>query len=386
MLLQLIPFNVTCISFFLLGFISFINPSKVNIIANRWFGVFLVSVGCLMVNRIIYDTHTTHRFVRLLAFNELSRLAIAPALYLSVLHFTSPGKTFKRKELLHFMPFLLFFIYMLPVVLVKHLYFSIETLPQPWKDIFNAIIFLSVKTQLVVYWIRSYYKLNLHQKNIQLIASDIAPVNLNWLKYLLMGIAFMIALGLCEVIFNLKGIITYAAYGYLAATLFICYFLLAQKEVYPFEEAELQEVEQVINVNINNDEKAGKPRFTQQQANQLKNRLEHLMKNEKIFLDNELSLPQLAKQMNTTPHDLSYLLNDVLAVNFFQYVNGHRVEEAKQLLLSGKHKHLNILGIAYSAGFNSKTTFNTTFKKETGLSPSQFIKQAQNGGSPAVSY
>lgn len=346
--------------------------------------MFLIAVGCLLVNRIIYDTHTNHQYIRLVAFNELSRLVIAPALYLSVLHFTSPGRVFKKVELLHFIPFFLFFVYMLPVVLVKRLYFPIEAMPLLPRSIFTAIIFLSVKTQVVVYWLMSYYKLNQHQKNIQLITSNTTPVNLSWLKYLLWGIAFMIVLGLCEVIFNLRGIIGYAAYGYLLATLFICYFLLAQKEIYPYVEPELTAIEDVINTN--DFIKEGKARFTEVQLGELKDRLDYLMKSEKIFLDNELSLPQLAKEMAITPHDLSYLLNDGIGMNFFQYVNSYRVEEAKQLMLSDKHRHLNILGIAYSAGFNSKTTFNTTFKKETGLSPSQFIKQSQSGGSPAVSY
>jgi AraC-like DNA-binding protein len=384
MIPQFLPFNITCISFFLLGFISFLNPSKVNVVANRWFGVFLFSVGCLLVNRIIYDTHTNHEYVRLVAFDELSRLAIAPALYLSVLHFTSPDKVFKRVELLHFIPFFIFFIYMMPVVLVRHLYYSIEAMPALLKAVFMTIIFLSVKVQVVIYWILAYYRLNRHQNNVQLIASNTTGINLNWLKYLLLGVAFMIALGMCEVLFGLKNLSSYVGYGYLVATLLMCYHLLAQKEIYPFEQPELTAIEEVINNERHLKEE--KARFTDSQAELLKNRLDLLMNSEKVFLNNDLNLPELARQMDSSPHDLSYLLNDVLGINFFQYVNSYRVEEAKQLLLSDKHRHLNILGIAYSAGFNSKTTFNTTFKKETGLSPSEFIKQARNGGSPAISY
>lgn len=384
MIPQFLPFNITCISFFLLGFISFINPAKVNTVANRWFGVFLITVGCLLVNRIIYDTHTNHQYVRLIAFNELSRLLIAPALYLSVLHFTLPDKAFKRVELLHFVPFFLFFVYMVPVVLFKHLYYSVETLSALPRVVFMAIIFLSIKVQVVVYWLMAYYKLNRHQKNIQLIASNTATINLNWLRYLLLGIALMIFLGLFEVAFHLKDKGYLIGYGYLVATLFIGYFLLDQKEIYPFKQLELTAIEEVI--NNKHHLSVEKSRFTESQAGQLKSRLEFLMKSEKIFLNNDLNLPELARQIGSSPHDLSYLLNDVLGVNFFQYINSYRIEEAKHLLLSGKHKHLNILGIAYSAGFNSKTTFNTTFKKETGLSPSEFIKQSQSGGSPAISY
>jgi AraC-like DNA-binding protein len=85
----------------------------------------------------------------------------------------------------------------------------------------------------------------------------------------------------------------------------------------------------------------------------------------------------LAKEMVISTHDLSYLLNECFGASFFQFVNTYRVEEAKQLMLSEKYKHLNILGIAYNAGFNSKTTFNTAFKKHTGLSPSQFMQSAK---------
>ena len=109
----------------------------------------------------------------------------------------------------------------------------------------------------------------------------------------------------------------------------------------------------------------------------LKTQLAKLMEQERLYLDNELSLPQLAKEMGVSSHDLSWVLNAGFGKNFFQYINAYRVVEAKILMLSEKYRHLNILGIAYSAGFNSKTTFNTTFKKETGLSPTQFIEQAK---------
>jgi len=82
--------------------------------------------------------------------------------------------------------------------------------------------------------------------------------------------------------------------------------------------------------------------------------------------------------MSVSVHDLSYLLNEGFGKNFFQFINSYRVAEAKRLMLSEKNRHLNLLGIAYSAGFNSKTTFNTAFKRETGMSPSMFVQQFKN--------
>jgi len=72
---------------------------------------------------------------------------------------------------------------------------------------------------------------------------------------------------------------------------------------------------------------------------------------------------------------LSWLLNNEYHLNFFQFINRYRILEVKRALLSGRHKQLNILGIAFNSGFNSKTTFNTAFKKETDLSPTEFIRK-----------
>jgi AraC-like DNA-binding protein len=158
-------------------------------------------------------------------------------------------------------------------------------------------------------------------------------------------------------------------------TLFIAYFLLAQKEVYPYDMQELESISAVI--NDKNSSTLSKLRFTEAKLTDLKAQLTALMENNKLYLDSEIGLPELAKEMNISSHDLSYVLNDGFGVNFSQFINSYRIDEAKQLMLSEKYRHLNILGIAYNAGFNSKTTFNTTFKKETGLSPSQFIKQTK---------
>ncbi|WP_373493157.1 helix-turn-helix domain-containing protein, partial [Aquiflexum sp.] len=61
---------------------------------------------------------------------------------------------------------------------------------------------------------------------------------------------------------------------------------------------------------------------------------------------------------------------------FFELVNGYRVEESKNLMMDEKLNHLSMIGIAFEAGFSSKTAFNTAFKKHTGMTPSQFKKEA----------
>lgn len=370
---DIILYIITCVSFFLLAFIAVLNPLKINITANIWFGLFLFSVGCMLLNVVIYALKAEADNARMIAFNELSRFAMAPALYLSVLHYTLPNKTFKSKDYLHFIPLLLFFIYLGPAAVgLKVSFNSANLLPMEFGKIIGIILSLSIKVQLAVYWLMAYHRLYQHQKDIQQVASNTGPVNLQWLRFLLLGLVFMIVLWFNTIFFKVYLIEVISAVGYLVGVLFICYFLLAQKEIYPYQANDLNQIAQVI------EERkipSAKPRFTNEHLYQLKEKLMLLMDAEKPYLDNELGLPQLADEMDISSHDLSYLLNEGFGMNFFLFINTYRVAEAKQLMLSEQHKHLNLLGIAYSAGFNSKTTFNTSFKKETGLSPSQFMRQ-----------
>ena len=96
------------------------------------------------------------------------------------------------------------------------------------------------------------------------------------------------------------------------------------------------------------------------------------MEKEKPYLDNELSLTKLAEALNITPHQLSFLLNEGFGQNFYQYVNSFRVDAAKAMLLNPEFAHLSILGLAFEAGFNSKSSFNTVFKQHTGLTPTAY--------------
>jgi AraC-like DNA-binding protein len=377
---NIILLNITCVSFFLLAFIAFFNPLKVNVIANKWFGIFLFSAGSAVLDIIIYETKTMDSYRQLIAFNELSRFAMMPALYLSVLHYTSAGKVLRKKEYLHFLPFLIFFVCTASFVFKPNSFiFNPDVFPAVFKMTLEVFIKAAIPTQLVVYWLLSYYKLSGHQKNIQLVTSNTDPVNLNWLRLLLFGVLFIILISIVDRFSGNQLLKIYSPLGYLAGTLFLAYFLLAQKEVYPYETPELESINAIINPEQKTT--ASKPRFSEDTLVLLKTRVINLMESERLFLDNELGLPELAKEMAVSPHDLSYLLNEGFGLNFFQFINGYRVNEAKQLMLSGKYRHLNILGIAYNAGFNSKTTFNTAFKKETGLSPSQFIQQTRSATS-----
>ena len=102
-------------------------------------------------------------------------------------------------------------------------------------------------------------------------------------------------------------------------------------------------------------------------------KLQNLMESEKPFLEDSFSMPFLAKKLSVSPHHLSQILNESLGQSFFDFTAQYRVQEAQKLLI--KNPNLKIEEIAEMVGYNSKSAFNTAFKKITGLSPSEFRKK-----------
>jgi len=99
--------------------------------------------------------------------------------------------------------------------------------------------------------------------------------------------------------------------------------------------------------------------------------LEKYMSEEKPYLYSNLTVEQLARKMEVQPRELSRAINQGLGKNFFEFISRYRIEEAKRQLDDATNTN-NILQIMYESGFNSKSVFNTAFKKATGKTPSQY--------------
>ncbi len=109
---------------------------------------------------------------------------------------------------------------------------------------------------------------------------------------------------------------------------------------------------------------------------ELKEKLTHLLDNEKVFKQNDLTLQKLSEYLGTTRHNTSQVINEHFSLNFFDLINTYRITEAKRLLeiKSSDHNNLNIIDIAYEVGFNNKVSFNRSFKKYNKTTPSEYIK------------
>jgi AraC-like DNA-binding protein len=117
--------------------------------------------------------------------------------------------------------------------------------------------------------------------------------------------------------------------------------------------------------------------LTRQQKMQLIHKLENLMTNEKIFINSDLSIEDVALRLDTRTKNVSQIINEHYQRNFYNFINQYRIAEAQRLLNTKEFEKYSILGIAQSVGFVSKSTFNTAFKRHTGVTPSEF-KQKQD--------
>ncbi len=106
----------------------------------------------------------------------------------------------------------------------------------------------------------------------------------------------------------------------------------------------------------------------------LKNEVENLVVAKEQFLDNEISLKSLAKQLDVSTNHLSEAINVGFEMSFSSFINSHRISYFKKLVHDSSNKHLTLLALAYESGFNSKTVFNTYFKKSEGMTPKQYWK------------
>jgi AraC-like DNA-binding protein len=110
----------------------------------------------------------------------------------------------------------------------------------------------------------------------------------------------------------------------------------------------------------------------QQKIAEIKQKLEQHFTTQKPYHNYDLKLQDVAANISVSSHHISQVINQEYRLNFFDFVNKFRVEEAKKLLESDQHDNQKMLAIAFDVGFNSKATFNRVFKKFTSLTPSEY--------------
>lgn len=361
----------------LLAFLLFANINQANGTVNRWFGAFILCIFLIQFNDLLEKTEFLQTRTLLNDFLGITDFIVAPAFYFSVLYFIRPDREWRIKDNLHF-------AFALTILLLLSLSLLIEVPPPTTADKKNADIIVTVFNfvfcfQVIAYCIAAYREITAYQKQLLLYTANTNAINLKWLQKVVICVLLITGLWLVDIIFKAAKTSAFfdhfASMIYLGAIFFITYFSLKQKEFYQPDKQEKEEIDTII-TETSNPEVPQKKLISDTHLEVMKSILIQVMEDKKPFLDPELSLFKLAAQLDISSHILSYIINKGFDENFYQFVNRYRIEEAKKLIQNPAMEHLSLLGIAFEVGFNSKTVFNTTFKKSTNQTPSEFKKTA----------
>ena len=353
----------------LLGTLVLLGVNQTNTKADRWLSLFFYLMASLFTRLFLEGLGIQHSI--LLHVLELPSWAIFPCFYMAVRYLVDPQA--KNKDWpMHFFPFFAFLLFSLVYLMPIFFNVSHQQPPQlpPWIQFSIRYFFFA---QTLLYWIACYLLLRRHRKNIQQVASFTEKINLQWLQYLLIAILLLIAIRLLD-LFS-PHVTYYIPAGYFLGIILLAYFTLTQQSIYNTESPQL------IDAAESPQQKIAHERLTPSQVEELKQLILREMNDKKFYLDPSLTLSILSTKLGINSHDLSYILNNGLHKSFYQFINELRTEEAKVLLLSDDTRHLDLLGIATRAGFNSKTTFYTTFKKSTGITPKAYIDRYSRASS-----
>ena len=314
---------------------------KGNILANRLLGFLLVAAAAKSTFALLKAGIHIPRENRFIIYTlaQTGYYSLAPLFYLYVLALLKKIQNIRLKHIPHF----LLSTYILFAVINR------------WP--FNV---WAGQAQIIVYLILS---LNQYKRFKNSTLSSLYKYQLRWIRNLI------IAFSIFWVSLTLIVIINFDKYYFVELSVLfstIVYLLIFNViRIYNFSYPEKENVKSKDSaVDYNEDE-----------ANQILSKTVLVMQNEKPYENPELSLPLLAKLIDTTPHKLSEVLNKQAGRNFTDFINQYRVEKAKDMLLDGQFSNYKIAAIAFECGFNTLSTFNLAFKKNTGKTPSVYREE-----------
>ncbi len=346
------------------------NKKGGNRKANRALSFFFVSISLGLLQYLLNYFEFQKIFPYYILFTRSFQLLVCPSLYLYIKYLTSPSYRLKYSILLHMVPALMLEIYCM-ILLSTGGDISSEGF------IIRRIIFYTLEVQFILYFALLKTALKQHEENIKVIYSSIKDIDLSWLRFLLNCIVVSVGIllvpkvyeaiaGYADII-SAANYITHASLSLIAVafTFIIGYKGLLQKEIF--------------SGNLFDNDKAGDLKKVAspgsvEKIREVMDRLAAVMKEKKPYLKPELTLQDLAEMTGLPRNAISLAINEDRKQNFYDYINSYRIEIVKEYLKNLETKDMNILEIAFRSGFNSKTTFNKFFRKNTNLTPSEYIK------------
>lgn len=361
---QILSIFVVFLFLFFAGYLLTVKTNKK--LSNILFALFLI-VTALDVSAFFY-----HKFLSVSYTFEMLRTQILaglkePLFYLYVLSVIYDNFKLKVWHLLLLLPIVIDLGILFPnffnVSVEKQQSFYSNYNAQPeikWITIFGYVL-------LAVYFIAEVYQVVRYRRVIKQNYSNAdALVNYTWLKQFLIiiSIGTIITIVKNTMKFNTSGtnsIEMMQIFTLLFGVVFMSWLFskaLLAPRVFQGIDASIQPISE--KKTVIKDERVEK--------------IQAYMKTEEPFLDASLTLQKLARQVEVPSRELSELINQQIGKHFFDFVNEYRIEKAKKLLKDTSKNKLTVLEILYEVGFNSKSSFNTAFKKHVGVTPTQFRK------------
>lgn len=365
--------GIAACNFFMATILVLLNNREKIVYSTIFLVALLLEMCYTSACGVFYSLNTPRIYIWIEELEFLAILLLAPTLLLYILSLTRPNFSLKWVHLLHFLPILVY-------VLVNFGYWQHypETLEQYMAHPIcqSHIVFRKfVQVQLLVYNVGCIWLIQKHNKVIEELMSSVENKDLLWLR------DFMVASILLFMAWVMTDYLPIPQVTYGLITLLLSYWVgykvTKQKEVFTELSSKIV-LETIDTVNESPQIRYKNSSLTDNSKSELMQRIEYFMQTQKPYLNNELTLPMLAESLGISTNNLSQVLNESFGENFYKFINRYRIEESQRLLLDSSFSHYNILGIAFEAGFNSKATFNKTFKEIVGVSPSEFIKNHQN--------
>lgn len=354
---------------------------KHRILSDTILGICLISISIYLLNYYLHYLGYWQKYPHLVGATHPFPLLYGPFVYLYVVVNLRKEQRFKWKDILHFLPFMLTYVSMFPFLFgypaEQKAMIDEEDFNSPFRYFF-ILTFIEYAIVSAVYLILTYIKINHYQRIIKINFGYNEGISLWWLLMLLDGFGIIYAAGVVSFIyvaqfdlninfgFNAE-LIPYALFVVFVA--FIGFFGIRYQGVFTNETKAIELVEP------QEENKYQKSGLKDAEGELLHKQVCALMQKEKPYLEPKLSLGQLAEMLGVAANKLSQVINQYEEKNFYDFVNGYRVQEFIVRAQSESNKNLNLLGIAYGSGFNSKSSFNQVFKKMMGETPSAYLKR-----------
>ena len=345
-----------------------------NKLANRLFAWFFIVSAIDLSGFFVFDYIS--EIFSLVIFRWTICLLAMPLFYLYVLSVCYSDFRLKWIHLMHLLPFIAVNLAFIPRLYLMNDANKAQILEQ--IDQMPEIYFIQivVECQYVFYIVSAYLIL---KKYREIYLENYTNPNTSTYKYLFqMTTIFLVA----HCLVALKNVLRYSDYRQVflwlnvfvgTAALFITCWLVMKAMKYPELFKGINSKLQLAKDILPKAEEKLQPANSQDDliAAQIST-LKQYMAEKEPFLDPSLTIQELSNQINTPVRDLSVLINHHMDQHFFDFVNEYRIQKAMNILKDHSKKELTVLEILYEVGFNSKSSFNTSFKKYTNLTPTAY--------------